>query len=506
MQARHAADQAGAQFGIDDGAQDGNAGDRAELAAGVGGRRGHPRPPAGNRREHRGGDRHDAGSDADAGQSQRGGERKVGRARADHQVRQQEPGGEQRAAADEQPADANRGCPPARQQCRDDHQRGHRQEHGRDAVARVAGDHAQVQHGEEEDRERGEVRAVRDHVGRREPRDPQVSQVKQRERGPALPEHEGRAGGYGHREQRQDAGRAVADRLTVDDAEDQGGQRAGAEHRACRVNPARSLVGALRQHPGRDDQRGQAEGHVEPEDPPPAPRPDQRPAQDRPEREREPGYRGPYPEGAVAAALVRVELPDHRQRAGLARRRPQPHDRACRDQHPGARRDRCQRRARAVDAGSDQHDLLAAELIAQHPEGQHEAGERQGVGPDHPLERGDAGVQVRLDAGQGDADDRVVEEGQEQQRAQGGEADGAAPRGEHASRGGRQRFGHRVSAGRRRAAGSFSRRTPGRPARRSSRRRLSRSRPGRPPRRSGSSAAACPAAGRRSAPWPATPT
>src|SRR5438477_441105 len=83
------------------------------------------------------------------------------------------------------------------------------------------------------------------------------------------------------------AGRGVAGCLAGDDAEDQGGERTGAEHGASQIDPARLRVGALGQDHGRYDQRGQAEGHVEPENPPPAPRPDQCPAQDRAERERE---------------------------------------------------------------------------------------------------------------------------------------------------------------------------------------------------------------------------
>ena len=364
----------------------------------------------------------------------------------------------------------------------------------------------EVKRGEEEDRERGEVRAVRDHVGGRESRDPQVLQVEQRERGAALPQHEGRAGHQGDGEQRQHARRGVSGALAVDDAEDQGGERAGAEHGARHIDPARLRVGAFGQDHGRYDQRGQAEGHVEQEDPPPAPRPDQRPAQDRAEREREPGYRGPDPERAVAAAFISIKLPDHRQRAGFTRRRPHPHDRPCGDQYPDAGCECGQRGADAVDARAGQHDLLAAEPVAQHPEGQHEAGERQRVCPDHPLQRGDSAVQVRLNAGQRDADDRVVEEGQEQHRAQGGEGQGATPGGERGYLGVRERVGHSASSGRQRAAEGSPWGTPGRPARRSSRWPPSRHRSRRPRCRPGSSATACRAAGPRSAPWPAMVT
>ncbi len=68
------------------------------------------------------------------------------------------------------------------------------------------------------------------------------------------------------------------------------------------------------------------------------------------------------------------------------------------------------------DAG--QHDLLATEYVAQHPCCQHEAGECQRVAVDHPLQRGDAGVQVALHVRQSDADDGVVEEGEKKDAAQ----------------------------------------------------------------------------------------
>ena len=75
----------------------------------------------------------------------------------------------------------------------------------------------------------------------------------------------------------------------------------------------------------------------------------------------------------------------------------------------------------AEDGHADEHDALAAEDVAQHPRHQHEAGERQCITVDHPLQRGDSRVQVALDVGQPDADDGVVEEGEKEDAAQGGE-------------------------------------------------------------------------------------
>ena len=75
-----------------------------------------------------------------------------------------------------------------------------------------------------------------------------------------------------------------------------------------------------------------------------------------------------------------------------------------------------------------QHDLLAAEEVAEGARGQHEGGEREGVAVHHPLEGGDPGVEIALDVGQPDADDRVVQEGQEEDDAERGQGDGLGGR------------------------------------------------------------------------------
>src|SRR5580658_846717 len=75
----------------------------------------------------------------------------------------------------------------------------------------------------------------------------------------------------------------------------------------------------------------------------------------------------------------------------------------------------------AEHRGPGQHDLLPAELVPDHPAGQHQAREGQRVGADDPLQLGRARTQVGIHLPQRDADHRVVEEGQEQQRAQRGQ-------------------------------------------------------------------------------------
>ena len=180
------------------------------------------------------------------------------------------------------------------------------------------------------------------------------------------------------------------------------------------VDPVRLGIGALRQDHRPQPQRGQPEGEVEPEDRPPVPQADERAADDRPQGERQAGHGRPDADGPVPAALVGVQVPQHRQGARLARGGAQSHDGPPGDQHAGIRRHGTQHRSGAEDAGPGQHDELAAELVADHPARQHHARERQRVGADHPLQGGHPRVQGGLHAAQRDAHDRVVEERQEQ--------------------------------------------------------------------------------------------
>ena len=186
----------------------------------------------------------------------------------------------------------------------------------------------------------------------------------------------------------------------------------------------RTGIGALRQDHRRQHQGGQPEDEVEPEDRPPVPQADERAADDRPQGERQAGHGRPDADGPVPAALIGVQVPQHRQGARLARGGAQSHDGPPGDQHAGIRRHGTQHGSGAEDPGPGQHDDLAAELVTDHPARQHHAREREGVGAHHPLQRGHPRVQGGLHAAQGDAHDRVVEERQEQQRAQHRESQG----------------------------------------------------------------------------------
>src|SRR5262249_42924722 len=64
-----------------------------------------------------------------------------------------------------------------------------------------------------------------------------------------------------------------------------------------------------------------------------------------------------------------------------------------------------------------EHHLLAPEQVSERAAGEHQGREREHVAVDDPLQRRDAGAQRGLHVGEGDAEDRVVEERQEKDGA-----------------------------------------------------------------------------------------
>ena len=190
---------------------------------------------------------------------------------------------------------------------------------------------------------------------------------------------------------------------------------------APKKNPRTSIFRPCRSDDSRHADGGEDEGHraeaqVEPEDRPPARESDQRATDDRPERQGQARDGGPDPERIGAGCTIGVHVPDDRQRPGLARRGADAHDDATGDEPVHVARQRGHDGSAAEDGDAGEHDPLSTEDVTEHPRRQHEAGEGQCVPVDDPLQRRDAGVQVALDVGQPDADDGVVEEGEEEDR------------------------------------------------------------------------------------------
>ena len=197
---------------------------------------------------------------------------------------------------------------------------------------------------------------------------------------------------------------------------------------APKKKPAKSTllsqgIHALGQRDRRDDEGQRAEDEVEPEDRAPRPDADQDAADDRTHRERQSRHRGPRTEGARPGLVIGIDVSDHRQRRGLRGRRADAHDDATDDELARVDRDRADDRSAAEDRHADQHQTLATEVVPERAEHQHQAREGQGVAADDPLQLRDVGVELRLDAREDRAGDRVVEEGQEEDGEQRGETE-----------------------------------------------------------------------------------
>ena len=114
-------------------------------------------------------------------------------------------------------------------------------------------------------------------------------------------------------------------------------------------------------------------------------------------------------------------MPDDRERAGLGRRSADAHDDAPDDQDRRRRGERRDEAAAAEERNPAEQELLPSEDVTERPTGQHQGGEREHVAVDDPLQARDAGLQRRLHVRERDADDRVVEEREEEDEADGRE-------------------------------------------------------------------------------------
>ena len=150
------------ELGVDDRAEDSDAEDAAELAARVHGRSSHARLLGPGRSSSTAcGHRHERDPEADPGDRERPHERPDARRRRELPVDEQEPHACEHTADHHRHLRPDARRPPAGDRPGDDHRDRQRGEHERDLVAREARDQLQVERGEEEDGEDGEVRRRR---------------------------------------------------------------------------------------------------------------------------------------------------------------------------------------------------------------------------------------------------------------------------------------------------------------------------------------------------------
>ena len=136
--------------------------------------------------------------------------------------------------------------------------------------------------------------------------------------------------------------------------------------------------------------------------------------------------RAPDAEGAVALAPLGEGRDQDRERGGGQQRAAESLQRAEDDQRLLGPRDAAQERADGEEAEPGDEDTTTPEHVAEAAAEQEEAAEEDRVGADDPLQAGLGEVQVRLDRGQRDVDDRDVEHHHELRRHDDREGEPAA--------------------------------------------------------------------------------
>ena len=191
---------------------------------------------------------------------------------------------------------------------------------------------------------------------------------------------------------------------------------------ARHVEPPAYRITALGERHRGHAERERAEAEAEPEDALPAGARDEHAADHRAEREREPRDGSPDTECERPFPPLRIDVADQRERARLRARCADSHHDPAGDEDARCGGERRHDRAGTEDRDAREHHLLPPEQVAERPAREHERGEREQVAVDDPLEAADADAERRLDVGERNADDRVVEEGDEEDRADGRES------------------------------------------------------------------------------------
>ncbi len=191
-------------------------------------------------------------------------------------------------------------------------------------------------------------------------------------------------------------------------------ERRDAQH----VDPALDrLVGVAQDEQAQPDGQG-ADGQIDEEDPAPRQAFGQHPAEDRADRGRGPGHRPPHPvRGApVASGVGTVE---QRERRREHRGRADALHRAGRDQRAGVGGDTADEGRRREQGQAGDVDPPVPDEVGDRPGAEHESGQDQRVRVDDPLQRPERRLEVLGHVGEGDVDDRHVDQQHERAEAHG---------------------------------------------------------------------------------------
>ena len=210
-----------------------------------------------------------------------------------------------------------------------------------------------------------------------------------------------------------DARRGPADLGTLDEGEGQGEQSHGREGHAAGVDAAAHGAVGRRDHAGAEPQGGDADGHVDEEDPVPVDVLGEHASEQRPSGESDGADGAPGADRAGLLARVGVGgLQDgqggRREQGGAeALQRPAGDEEIDLLDEPG------EERRGGEDRQAEHEEALLAEQVGEPAAGEQEAGEDEDVGTDHPFHAGLGEVQASFDGRDRDVDDVVVQVGHE---------------------------------------------------------------------------------------------
>jgi hypothetical protein len=205
---------------------------------------------------------------------------------------------------------------------------------------------------------------------------------------------------------------ALDDRVHQHDEAGRAGHRPGDV-----VAPVTEVGAALRDQERRDRDRGDADRHVDEEDPLPAETAREEPAEQHAEGRARAGDRAEDPERLVPFGALFEDHCDQRERRRGGERGAETLHAAEHDQRALAPREPAEQRPDREEAETGHEDQPAADKVGDPSAQEQEAAEEERVGAHHPLQVRLREVQRGLDRGQRHVHDRDVEDDHELRRA-----------------------------------------------------------------------------------------
>src|SRR5579875_323031 len=413
----HAGSEAGRAG--DEAAEQSDAEDPADLAGGVEHPGGDPGVLPGCGEHDGGGQRRHGGGEPAAEQEQPGDQLLVAGVRAG-QGQNGGSGGGQELASDHDGAGSEAGGKPAGDRRADHGDTREGQQHQAGGERAVVAKLLEVKRQDKDLTVDAEVQPQPDAVGGGKAAVRQKAGRQHRGGGPPLGRGEQ---GHGNQRSAQGAGRdgaAPAMRPGFGEPERQRRQRDDAEDLARQVDSA-VRGGGLGGVPGQQGDGDHADHEVDQEDRPPPDPVHEDAAEDGTRGGGGPGAGGPGGDRAGPLGGLGVGVGDQRQGGGHQQRRAQALDDPPGHQHGEGRREAADQGPGDKDRGAVAEGAFAAAPVRQGAAGKQQCRENNVVAVHDPLQVGGRGTEAASDSGQGDVDDRRVQDDGEEAEAHGGE-------------------------------------------------------------------------------------